>query len=79
MRMPTSSAGTSPALKSLWSETVKTYLVTIQDLRPGHEGKRYQRPFEADTAEHAKEDAAATLLMTDSLIEGADFHIVSAH
>jgi hypothetical protein len=54
------------------------FTVTIQDLRPGHEGKIYRRQFVARTRFDAIEDAAATLLMTDSLEEGSDFHIVDA-
>lgn len=52
------------------------FVVTIEDLRPGHEGKAYRRTFAAMSRFDAIEDAAATLLMIDSLVEGVDFHIV---
>lgn len=52
------------------------FTVIIRDMRPGHEGKVYPRTFSAMSRYDAIEDASATLLMTDSMIEGIDFHII---
>ena len=53
------------------------YIVTIEDLRPGHEGKRYRRVFEANKRDEALARAAETLMRTDGLFWGADYNVVS--
>jgi hypothetical protein len=57
------------------AQTPIEFTVTIQDLRPGHEGI-YRQKFVAQTRFDAIEGFVGTLVMPGGLEEGRDFRIV---
>jgi hypothetical protein len=56
---------------------MRSYIVTIEGLRPGNEGKRYQRVFEAETKDQALDQAVETLMRVDGWFWGAEYHVVA--
>jgi hypothetical protein len=57
---------------------MEQYRVTIQDLRPGANLRRYVWDCQAYSGDHAISLAALDLNLNNEMVEGEDFHIVGA-